>query len=41
MAFVGEVVDINDSAFTAALFANDLQSYSFDLDALRQWMIAL
>ncbi|KAF8536034.1 hypothetical protein BDD12DRAFT_918484 [Trichophaea hybrida] len=40
MAFVGEVVDINDSAFTAALFANDLQSYSFDLDALRQWMIA-
>ena len=47
MAFEsGAVVDVDgmddsDSAFTAALLANDLRSYSFDLDALRQWMVAL
>ena len=31
-------VDFTDSA---ALFANELKSYLFDLDALRQWMITL
>ena len=34
-------VDDSDPAFTAALLANDLQSYSFDLGALRRWMVAL
>ena len=36
-----DVVDVNDSVFMAALLANELKSYSFDLDALRQWMITL
>jgi len=39
MALDKGVIDVNDSAFTAALFANELTSYSFDLEALRQWMI--
>lgn len=36
-----DVVDVNDSVFMTALLANELKSYSFDLGALRQWMITL
>ena len=32
---------LDDASFTAALFANQLKSYSFDLEALRMWMITL
>lgn len=37
----GTLTSVDDSAFTAALYANELKEYSFDLDALRRWMIAL
>jgi hypothetical protein len=36
-----DVVDVNDAAFNPAMFANDPKSYSFNLDALRKWMITL
>jgi hypothetical protein len=37
-----DIVDVNDAAsFNTAMFANDLKSYSFNLDALRKWMITL
>ena len=31
----------DDAGFTEALLANNLMEYSFDVDALRQWMITL
>jgi hypothetical protein len=41
MAFDGSVAGQCDEAFDNALYANDLKDYTFDLKALRKWMIAL
>ncbi|KAI5813816.1 hypothetical protein BZA77DRAFT_334723 [Pyronema omphalodes] len=40
MAFDGSVAGQCDEAFDNALYANDLKDYTFDLQALRKWMIA-
>ncbi|RPA98880.1 hypothetical protein L873DRAFT_1790000 [Choiromyces venosus 120613-1] len=37
----GSVVSDDISSYTAALYANELKEYPFNLDALRKWMIAL
>ncbi|KAI5806242.1 hypothetical protein EDC01DRAFT_639227 [Geopyxis carbonaria] len=39
MAVESAIVDVNDSSFTAALLANELKNYSFNLEALRKWVI--
>lgn len=37
----GTLVSGDISSYTAALYANELKEYPFNLDALRKWMIAL